>query len=98
MEAHGGVFTIYFVQDSNVKGFIMIEKANAPSSSPARLLPKNPLAYAQEILGKNAVAFADKVNIEDEKSMEFMGKVKSRPVVVETSFNDLFKEQILLFE
>ena len=95
---HNGLYTLYFVNDSDVQGFIMIEKANAPSSSPARLLPKNPLAYAQKILGENAVAFADKVNIEDEKSMEFMGKVKSRPVVVETSFNDLFKEQILLFE
>ena len=98
MTTHSGQYTIYFVRDTNIQGFIMIKKANAPSSSPARLLPKNPLAYSQKILGENAVAFADKVNIEDEESVEFIGEVKSRRVVEEQSLTEMFKEQIEMFE
>ena len=95
---HNGLYTLYFVNDSNVQGFIMIDKENAPSSSPARLLPTNPLEYAQKIVGENALAFTNKVDIEDENSIEFMGEVKPRTVVEETSLNEFFKEQILLFE
>lgn len=89
-----GLYTIYFVKDDDVLGFIMIETKNTPTSSPARLLPTNPLQYAQKIVGENALAFTDKVDIEDENSIQFIGKVKSRPVVEEVSF----EEKILLFE
>jgi hypothetical protein len=92
--ANSGLYTIYFVKGSDVQGFIMIEKKNAPSASPARLLPTNPLEYAMLIIGRTAVDFTDKVDIESEKSIEYMGKTRSRPVVEEFSF----EEKILFFE
>ena len=95
---HSGLYTVYFVKGSDVFGFIMIEKKNAPSSSPARLLPTDPLEYAQKIVGENAVAFTDKVDIEDEKSIEFMGEVISRPVSEEPSLRQIFEEEISQLE
>ena len=76
----------------------MIDKKNAPSGAPARLLPTNPDAYLQTIVGENALAFSEKVDIESKEALEFMGEIKTRPESEEPSLRDIFEEQIALFE
>jgi hypothetical protein len=98
MIPNSDLFTLFFMDDDDVKGFIMIDKKNAPSGAPARLLPTNPDAYLQTIVGENALAFSEKVDIESKEALEFMGEIKTRPESEEPSLRDIFEEQIALFE
>ena len=98
MIPNSDLFTLFFMDDDDVKGFIMIDKKNAPSGAPARLLPTNPDAYLQTIVGENTLAFSEKVDIESREALEFMGEIKTRPESEEPSLRDIFEEQIALFE
>ena len=98
MIPNSDLFTLFFMDDDDVKGFIMIDKKNAPSGAPARLLPTNPDDYMQTIVGENALAFSEKVDIESKEALEFMGEIKTRPESEEPSLRDIFEEQIALFE
>ena len=95
MKPNSGLFTLYFRKGFDIQGFIMIDESNAPSSAPARLLPTDAVEYMEEIVGMNAVAFTDKINIEEDESVTFLGEVKSRP---EDGLKRVFEEQIALFE
>jgi hypothetical protein len=95
MKPNSGLFTLYFRKGFDIQGFIMIDESNAPSSAPARLLPTDAVEYMEEIVGMNAVAFTDKINIEEDESVTFLGEVRSRP---EDGLQRVFEEQIALFE
>ena len=52
----------------------------------------------QTIVGENALAFSEKVDIESKKALKFVGEIKTRPESDDPSLRDIFEEQITLFE
>ena len=74
-------YTILFGTEDMPSGFMMVKAKNAVAGSPSRLLPTNPEAYALEIVGQNALAFSEYVNIEKAREeLRFTGKVVEAPV------------------
>lgn len=73
-------YTILFGAEDMPSGFMMVKAKNAVAGSPSRLLPTNPEAYALEIVGQNALAFSEYVNIEKAREeLRFTGEVVEAP-------------------
>ena len=97
-------YTLFFGDMDMPSGFIMIHKKNAVAASPARLLPANALEYAEEIVGQNALAFREYVDVEKAREeLTFTGEVVEAPVSEAPTYDprealENFKRQLELMQ
>ena len=97
-------YTLFFGDMDMPSGFIMIHKKNAIAASPARLLPANALEYAEEIVGQNALAFREYVDVEKAREeLTFTGEVVEAPVSEAPTYDprealENFKRQLELMQ
>lgn len=104
LTAHEGQYTLFFRSGLENVGFIMIEEKFAPSGAPARMLPENPVAYKEKIMGENLSRFSNLVDVQDMGKAQFEGEVVEREVeeVVEgdalQEFVDLIAELRMVLE
>ena len=97
-------YTLFFGDIDMPSGFIMIHKKNAVAASPARLLPANALEYAEEIVGQNALAFREYVDVEKAREeLTFTGEVVEAPVSEAPTYDprealENFKRQLELMQ